>query len=116
MHGATLLLTIDRNFFCQLLIKIVHRWEELLIIRKLSGDTSEASKDIISQSRSDNLGRLVGGKYVCKIPLWSYNFVNFQQITFKIGTFTGAEGVLDEFSLTGPSQTLENIKTRGRVY
>ena len=63
MHGATLLLTIDRNFFfCRLLIKIVHRWEELLIIRKLPGDTSEASEDIISQSLSDKLGRLVGGK------------------------------------------------------
>ena len=62
MHGATLLLTIDRNFFLSTLIKIVHRWEELLIIRKLSVDTSEASEDIIPQSRSDNLGRLVGGK------------------------------------------------------
>ena len=40
----------------------MQRWEELLIIRKLPGDTSKASEDIIPQSRSDNLGRLVGGQ------------------------------------------------------
>ena len=40
----------------------------------------------------------------------------FNKSLLKLVPLLFLEGVLDEFSLTGPSQTLENIKTRGRVY
>ena len=62
----------------------MHHWEELLIIRKLSGDTSEASEDIISQSRMRQFREVGGGQMSVKFRFGAITSLIFNKSLLKL--------------------------------